>query len=575
MRYIIVYELTLETSFTRTTRILDLTWPETVDVIEMIRKEMIKDREFTDELRKYDHMARDSQDNEYNVGWLDDFIRTPHPQLVTDDISARDIKIARAYLYFMGLSGVASKLGGYEGSSGLYYPIPLNHYCEDGWRCLPPHFNNGNRDELTVLFLKDTAKQQQRAMSNAEFLVRLDAPKGTINPRRLEKRLKEGNRVAPGQLARGLHPDNYLCILPYLTEATHMYLCNLLRAEAQRGQLRLEGYEGSMNRTGLSTVTNWCTGLCLETEQEYVADSHESVHQPTEDQRRDDSKQDSQSSIPEVKLKKEAASTPNKDSCGEQADLQHGVVKQDDKSTLANDEASEQRPVRRRALDVLPADPMLQKMVHSIRQKYKHLLKGPVDRQPSKRKADITRHQIDADFEPTSVPREEEDDDYYETRKIKKKKTTHTPRHTPSNSPTSKRAHAVGQIVTPTGQKKGPGRPRKTQLPSGSADKMKREPLSAINANSVVVGVNRDQNTESGVPILTRQKIQGSPPGQAGIARTRQSSPSQVQQVWPALAKSQQLHGGTSPASFTPLAFPHPQITSGSQSQSQLGDQIP
>ncbi|KAK1767972.1 hypothetical protein QBC33DRAFT_428096, partial [Phialemonium atrogriseum] len=184
MKYVILHEMTLRMSFTRASKHLRLSWGETFDVVEMVRQEMGKNKMYTEKLQEYDHMMRDGPYLEYNRGWLDDFIKIPHPPLLTDNITAREIKLARAFLNFLGLQDVAVKLGEYRGNTGEYYEIPLNHYLEDGER-------------------------RTRTMSDEELHVRLDSPPGSINPKRLESRSQQGNGLNLEHVGHGIHPANF------------------------------------------------------------------------------------------------------------------------------------------------------------------------------------------------------------------------------------------------------------------------------------------------------------------------------------------------------------------------------
>lgn len=146
---------------------------------------------------------------------LDAFLGRPGISLVTDQVSPDDVARGRAFLSFMGLGADAASLGDCIGTSagGTKYEIPINHFKEDGWRHMMPHFNILCNAELQKAAEEDhrLSKLRPRAMTAGELLARMDPPDGTVNPKRLilGKNDAGTNIVMAEELTQGLHPDNY------------------------------------------------------------------------------------------------------------------------------------------------------------------------------------------------------------------------------------------------------------------------------------------------------------------------------------------------------------------------------
>ena len=193
-------------SFMRAIRCLDLGWEDSANLAGLIMDERAKMKRYDDDIARYPI----SED----FSWLDDFTATSRPALVTDLITDQEVRSGRSFLSFMGLNDIAATLGYYQGTSaGSRYDIPLNHFVEDGPRCLLPHFNVGCSEEIWEM--AEAEKRRPRLMSAHELLVRMDAPPGTVNPRRVDLRFQAydwerwGNPVPDERPAGGLHPASY------------------------------------------------------------------------------------------------------------------------------------------------------------------------------------------------------------------------------------------------------------------------------------------------------------------------------------------------------------------------------
>ena len=212
VQYIIVYEL-IRTglSFTQAVRQLHLTRPETTLLIDMI----VRHRAETETHNKAMAVIMASND----LSLLDNL---PRRSLATDSISKRAIRHGQSFLTFMKIPEIAFRLDSYEGVAlHQEYDIPINHFIEDedeNWEDLPPHFGAAFPDKLRAA--EDTAEEDRvRAAKPVVPRVPMDAPAGTVNPKRLDPSgyLERGkvpmwrkHDVAPGDLEPGqLDPYNY------------------------------------------------------------------------------------------------------------------------------------------------------------------------------------------------------------------------------------------------------------------------------------------------------------------------------------------------------------------------------
>ncbi|KAK3324681.1 hypothetical protein B0T19DRAFT_402895 [Cercophora scortea] len=228
IKFLIVYELTQDgLSFTRAAATLDLDFNDVVELIDLVTRERAKALKYNRDLEQFQHWPFDNS-------WLEEYLSVPRPSLVTDVITRKDIQRGKAFLNFMGFGDVAERLEGYLGVGGDVYDIPLNHFKEDGFRSLIPHFNVGCREELLEMFEAHKRRQRERprGMSAGELLVRMDAPPGTINPRRCDPHFQPynpstyGNPVPAEDLAKGLYPTNYLPCVPWGNTLNTVLLVN-------------------------------------------------------------------------------------------------------------------------------------------------------------------------------------------------------------------------------------------------------------------------------------------------------------------------------------------------------------
>ncbi len=194
---------------------LGLIFEHTVAMINLVAAENAKMLQYHDDVRPRDHTT--------SFEWLDDFVATPRPGLITDIVTANELQLGRSFLKFMGLNDIAERLDCYQGIATTSYSVPLNHFVEDGWQSLIPHINVGCREDLLVMHKADKERQakQPRAMSAGELLVRMDAPPRTVNPRHIDPACHEernpealGQWVSPEKLAKCLYMTNYMVRMP-------------------------------------------------------------------------------------------------------------------------------------------------------------------------------------------------------------------------------------------------------------------------------------------------------------------------------------------------------------------------
>ncbi|KAK3319285.1 hypothetical protein B0H66DRAFT_533786 [Apodospora peruviana] len=211
IKYIIMYEMTQSgLSFTRAAWRLSLYFEEVANLIELIIVEEGKVMKYNKDIAKYYGGTTD-------ISWIDEFVATPRPALVTDVITEREIKRGKAFLTFLGLPEIAANLGYYQGVMGGEYEIPITHLEEDGWESLIPHFLNGCQEDVHRIWMawKQEQSLKPRTMSVGELHVRMDAPPRTVNPRRVtEVHFASRMEAEIADLVeKGLHPSNYFPVL--------------------------------------------------------------------------------------------------------------------------------------------------------------------------------------------------------------------------------------------------------------------------------------------------------------------------------------------------------------------------
>ncbi|KAK4683168.1 hypothetical protein QC764_122790 [Podospora pseudoanserina] len=195
-KYIITYEMTKTgMSFVQFIRTFRLSASEATELMNLVGEEQRKIDDFDKEIKKHLHAA--------DLTWMDEYNKT-HAPLITDHFTAKEIRLAKDFMTFMGFGDVASNLGGYVGvGAGRRFPISLNHFWGDGFRDLPPHFKvfcSGELDKMASTW-DEVQKEHPPRLSTPEMLVRLDPPPGTINPRRLliDPEPAPSARQPPGQ----------------------------------------------------------------------------------------------------------------------------------------------------------------------------------------------------------------------------------------------------------------------------------------------------------------------------------------------------------------------------------------
>ena len=235
VKYVIIYDMTKNgMSFTRACDRLRLIGGEVTEMMELVIREKGKMQRNEEAIAQYDPLN--------NTEWLarmEESIRLqrarlngdediaqvneeplldncqvhapPREDLVTDSLPRTEIRKGKAFLNFMDLNDIATNLGAYQGTMGPEYDIPLNHFTEDGWENLGPHFRNGCLDGVFAMWKasRDAAKANPPPMSDSELHVRIDPPPGTLNPLRFAR-----EPFVPEVIGTGLHPENLLEELP-------------------------------------------------------------------------------------------------------------------------------------------------------------------------------------------------------------------------------------------------------------------------------------------------------------------------------------------------------------------------
>jgi len=176
VRYLIVWIMTSsgDKSFTRAAADLCLNSHEMGDIIDLVAVENANWAAYK--------QAVDNADAEPLV--------VLRPASLLDRFSKAEIQAGKDYLQFIGLYDLVETLDGYEGVQvgPVDDPtIPLTHSESDGYRGLLPQFNVACQDELRAMRKEEqNSRLPVEPLARADFLVRMDPPPGTINPRRVE-----------------------------------------------------------------------------------------------------------------------------------------------------------------------------------------------------------------------------------------------------------------------------------------------------------------------------------------------------------------------------------------------------
>jgi len=213
IKYLIVYEMTeQDMSFVQATRTLNLKLGDSIELVNIVMEENNK-------WLKYEAKSRlpETMDN-VEMEFFDNLVNEAPPHLITDTVTRDEILVGCDLLSFMGLDSIADALTSYEGTTTHFYEVPLNHFTADGPQNLLPHFNVGCSDEIQELArtLQQQGRNNRPVISAGELIVRIDAPTGTINPRRLlptaaRQPIQDPYNLNMGALVGGgfLYPENY------------------------------------------------------------------------------------------------------------------------------------------------------------------------------------------------------------------------------------------------------------------------------------------------------------------------------------------------------------------------------
>jgi hypothetical protein len=123
---------------------------------------------------------------------------------INEGITAGEVHRGRAFLKFLGLRGVAARLGFWEGSGADFHEVQIDEVC----RHLVDDFSFLAGDEG-----EGSGARGLLDLKEGELLLRLDPPANTINPLRLRPGapLVRAKKLGLARVPRsgGLHPMNY------------------------------------------------------------------------------------------------------------------------------------------------------------------------------------------------------------------------------------------------------------------------------------------------------------------------------------------------------------------------------
>ncbi|KAK3293996.1 uncharacterized protein B0H64DRAFT_374839 [Chaetomium fimeti] len=193
IKYAIICDMTRTAPLSRAVQSLGLDHVETTSLLGLIAEERKKKTEWAELLTQHPHSAESPPAEE---------LAPLCP--VNEGITAGDVRRGRAFLKFLGMGGVAARLGFWEGTGADFHEVQIDDGCRDLVDDF--HFLAGSEGE------GGSAKRLLN-LKGGELLLRLDPPANTVNPLRLRpgaplvRAKKLGLARVP--LSDGLHPMNY------------------------------------------------------------------------------------------------------------------------------------------------------------------------------------------------------------------------------------------------------------------------------------------------------------------------------------------------------------------------------
>ncbi|EAQ87270.1 predicted protein [Chaetomium globosum CBS 148.51] len=193
IKFAIAYDMARTGPLSRAVQNLDLSHVEIKSLLGLITEERKKQRKWGKLLAQHPHSAEVPSAEE---------LAPLCP--INEGITAGEVRRGRAFLKFLGLRGVAARLGFWEGTGADFHEVQIDGGC----RHLVDDFSflAGGEGE-------DSSARRLLDLKEGELLLRLDPPADTINPLRLRPGapLVRAKKLGLARVPRsgGLHPMNY------------------------------------------------------------------------------------------------------------------------------------------------------------------------------------------------------------------------------------------------------------------------------------------------------------------------------------------------------------------------------
>ncbi|KAH6632682.1 hypothetical protein F5144DRAFT_593390 [Chaetomium tenue] len=193
IKFAITCDMARTRPLSRAVQSLDLNHVEIKSLLGLITEERKKQRKWARLLAQHPHSAEVPSAEE---------LAPLCP--INEGITAGEVRRGRAFLKFLGLGGVAARLGFWEGTGADFHEVQIDGGC----RHLVDDFSflAGGEGE-------DSSARRLLDLKEGELLLRLDPPADTINPLRLRPGapLVRAKKLGLARVPRsgGLHPMNY------------------------------------------------------------------------------------------------------------------------------------------------------------------------------------------------------------------------------------------------------------------------------------------------------------------------------------------------------------------------------
>lgn len=183
-----MHQMTLRATFTRVVKRLNLSFPETLNVISLIHTERAKER------ARYQASLYDLEQRRLALGtpgeqqssWFDDFVKLPHEVLLTEGLTVEQVRLGKTFLISVGLRDISQWLDSYLGRGRIYFRVPLLHDPKDDGGVFVPDFGVLPSKQLRIILGQEREAKRRNSMvrtrSQAARAAGANKPSGDEHP---------------------------------------------------------------------------------------------------------------------------------------------------------------------------------------------------------------------------------------------------------------------------------------------------------------------------------------------------------------------------------------------------------